>query len=111
MECQQAALADRALLQVDQAALANQGVLRHLGERGEDPDLDRDLDLPHRGDLEERARARAESLHNFAGDQRVAVRENPASGRDIRTLRGGRERLKCRAFGQPVAVVQVTSGQ
>ena len=40
-----ATLADRAVLQVDQAASAHQGVLRHERERGEDANLDRGLGL------------------------------------------------------------------
>ena len=38
-------LAGRTVLQMDQAAFAHQGVLRHLGERGQIADLDRDLCL------------------------------------------------------------------
>jgi hypothetical protein len=35
----------RAFLQVDQAAPSDQGILRHLGERGEDANLDRRIGL------------------------------------------------------------------
>ena len=41
----QVPLASGIVLQVDQAASANQGVLRHQRERGEDPNLDRGLGL------------------------------------------------------------------
>ena len=45
----QKSMAGRALLQMDQAAPAHQALLWHLGERREDPDLDRRLGLrPHR---------------------------------------------------------------
>ena len=40
------ALASGIVLQVDQAAFAHQGVLRHQRERGEDADMDCHIDLP-----------------------------------------------------------------
>ena len=54
----QVALAGGTVLQMDQAASADQGILRHQRERGEDPDLDRGLGLragghhPQETDLE-----------------------------------------------------------
>ena len=53
------ALADRALLQVDQAASQDQALLWHLGQRGPDPALDRHLGLRARGHRPQATRDRA----------------------------------------------------
>jgi len=69
-------LAGRALLQVDQAAPPDQSLLWHLGQRGEDPDLDRDLGLCARGHSQEAARQQAKSLHNSTDPQHYPLRKN-----------------------------------
>ena len=68
----------RALLQVDQAAPSHQGLLRDVGQCREDADLDRDLDLPPRGDRPEASWNRAGPLHNSTDPERACVRENPS---------------------------------
>ena len=52
-------LADRVVLQMDQAAPAHQGLLRHQRECGENPDLDRRLRLPAGGHPEKTAQIEA----------------------------------------------------
>jgi hypothetical protein len=60
-------LAGRALLQVDQAAPSNQGILRHLGERGEGANLDRRVSLCAGRHHPEAAQAGRLPLHIDAG--------------------------------------------
>lgn len=69
-------VADRAVLQVDQAAPAHQGLLRNQRERRENADLDRHLRLPARGDHEKAAGHRAVALHNSTDFECVCFREN-----------------------------------
>ncbi len=70
-------LAGRTVLQVDQAASAYQGVLRHLGERREDANLDRRLGLRARGHRQKAPQAGRLALH-FATDIFThPLRENP----------------------------------
>ena len=65
-----------AVLQVDQAALADQEVLRHQRERREDPDLDRRLGVRAGGDRAQEVGSGGESLPNPTDSQRYAFREN-----------------------------------
>lgn len=58
------ALARRTVLQADQAASQDQGVLRDLGQCREDADLGRNLGLPPGCLRPKAARDRARSLHN-----------------------------------------------
>ena len=69
-------MADRALLQMDQAASPDKSILRHFGERGEDPDMDRHLGLCSCGNSEKASEAGSESLYNFADSKRHAFRED-----------------------------------
>jgi len=71
-------LADRAVLQVNQAAPAHQGVLRRLGERRAQPDLDRGERLCAGCHPEETPRPRRLALHNPTDPQPYPVRESPA---------------------------------
>ena len=57
----------RAVLQVDQAASADQAVLWHLRERGEDADLDRGVGVRAGRHSQEAAQAGGIALHIVAG--------------------------------------------
>ena len=69
-------VAGRTLLQVDQATPAHQVVLRHVGERGQDSDMDCGDGVCAGGGAEEAAGGLGRPLHNFAGFEPDAVREN-----------------------------------
>lgn len=69
-------LAGGVVFQVDQAAPAHQGVLRHLRERGEDPDLDRHQHLRARGHRQEATGRRPQSGRNPANPQHLPFRES-----------------------------------
>ena len=56
--------------------LAHQVVLRHVGERGQDSDMDCGDGVCARGGAEEAAGDLGRALHNFAGLEPDAVREN-----------------------------------
>ena len=71
-------LAGRTVLQVDQAASAHQGVLRHLGERGEDADLDRRLRLRARRHHSQAPATVRQPLRNSTDPEPHHVRANPA---------------------------------
>ena len=75
------ALASRAVFQVDQTKSPRQGLLWNLGERGEDTNLDRRLQLSAGGHRAQAAQSGPEAFHHAADLERVAVRENthPAS--------------------------------
>ena len=64
------------VLQVDQAASADQSVLRYLGERGQVPNLDRHLDLRPRCHRQEAHQIRCLALHNPTNFEFDPVREN-----------------------------------
>ena len=72
----QVALADRAVLQVDQAAPAYQGLLRDFPERGEDPGVDCDQRLRPRGHCQEGTQTPKEPLRNLTNLERGPFREN-----------------------------------
>ena len=61
------------VLQMDQAALADQTLLRHQRQRGENPDLDFHLCLRVGGDCEKATRVREEPLQHFADFERQRV--------------------------------------
>src|ERR1700686_3069395 len=68
-------MAGRAVLQVDQAASADQAVLRDIRKRGENPDLDRRLGLRPRRHRQEAPQARSLALHIAPGPLSHAFRE------------------------------------
>ena len=72
----QVALADRVVLQVDQAAPADQEVLRRQRERREDSNLDRRLGLRAGRDRAQETGPGGESLPNPTDSQRYRFREN-----------------------------------
>ena len=72
-------LAGRTVLQMDQAAPTDQGLLRHLRERREDPNLDRHRRVRAGCHHQEAAPARGQSLLDPPDSQRLALRENPSS--------------------------------
>ena len=72
----QVALADRVVLQVDQAAPADQEVLRRQRERREDANLDRRLGLRTGRDRAQEVGPGGESLPNPTDSQRYPFREN-----------------------------------
>src|SRR5215471_3854233 len=69
-------LASRIVFQMDQTTSAHQGLLRNFGERCEDPDLDRRLQLPAGCHRAQTARSAHEPVHNAANSQRLLVPEN-----------------------------------
>jgi len=74
-----AAAADRAVLQVDQAASAYQGVLRYHRECGEDPDLDSHLGVCAHGNRQEESENRQQPLHYSTDFECYFVREDAHS--------------------------------
>src|SRR5208283_1764099 len=72
----QATLAGGAILQMDQAASAHQGLLRNQRERREDPNLDCGVDLCAGGDRAQKARAGGQSLPDSTDSQCYSFREN-----------------------------------
>src|ERR1044072_2765347 len=71
-------VAGRTVLQMDQAASADQSVLRYFGQRRQDADLDRDLHLRARCDPQEAPQYRTQSLHNATDPERQPLSENRA---------------------------------
>jgi len=71
-------LAGRTVLQMDQAAPANQTLIQRYRERRQDPGLDRCVDLRPRRHPQKAPRHRRQSRHNLAGPKRHSVRENAA---------------------------------
>ena len=69
-------MADRTILQMDQATSQNQEVLGQLNQQCEDASLDRNLGLRPRRDHQEATRNPARYLHNFTGAEPHAFREN-----------------------------------
>ena len=63
------------ILQMDQAAFADQGFLRHVGERREDADMDRCGHVRSDFDFEKAAGSRSEPLHNSTGSEPHPFRE------------------------------------
>ena len=71
--------AGRAILQVDQAASANQGLLRHQPERRSKPNLDCDLGLRPGCDRQEGTQPICQPLPNSTGCKRYDFRANAHS--------------------------------
>src|SRR6266498_3439049 len=69
-------LAGGAILQMDQTAPADQGVLRHQRKRSEDSNLDRHLRVRSRGHCQETIEAGSKPLHNSTNIECDHVREN-----------------------------------
>jgi len=94
-------------LPLDQAAPAREGILRHHGERGEGPDLDRRLGLRARRHHPQTPQPVAQSLRNLADPEPQPIRENPA-----RHATFPRQRLTAsKLLGQPDDSVRLTLGQ
>ena len=75
-EALQMPLAGRAVLQVDQTAPADQGVLRHKRERAKDSNMDRHFRIRSRGHCQEAIKTGSEPLHNSTNFECDHVREN-----------------------------------
>jgi len=71
----QVSLADRTVFQMDQATPADQGVLWDLRECGQDPDMDRHLDVCPCCHHQETASSGLESLHNSTDPEHHRFRE------------------------------------
>jgi len=69
----QTTVAGGAFLQVDQAEPAHQELLRNLGERREDPDLDCRFRLSDCSDNQKTAESTGKSLHNITGAERLPI--------------------------------------
>ena len=65
-----------AVLQMDQATPANQAVLRHQRQRGQDPNLDRGERLRPRGHCQKGTGPRTEPLHFVTDSQPQPFRKN-----------------------------------
>ena len=63
---------------MDQTTLANQDILWHLRQCGEDAGVDRDQRLRLGGDRQKRTQARTEHERNSANIEPQPFRENPA---------------------------------
>ncbi len=70
-------LASGIVLQMDQAASANQNVLRHFRECTQNSNLDRHLGLRAGGDCQKTTEARRQPLQNSTNPKRHSLRENP----------------------------------
>src|SRR5262249_17967207 len=73
------ALANRVVLQVDQAASSYQSVLRHYRKRRQNSNLDRDLCLRARGHHQKTAQPIGESLRTSTDFEPNLVRKNSAN--------------------------------
>jgi hypothetical protein len=73
-------MASRTLLQMDQATLAYQKVLRDLCERGEDANLDCRVRLRPRCDSQKITRLRPDALQQSKVCKRLDFRENAYHG-------------------------------
>ena len=82
----QTALADRTFLQVDQAALANKGFLRHFDQCRQDPDLDCNQCLCACGDNQKRTETGAFFTRNTPNSKHPAFREKSAKTSTYRKL-------------------------
>src|ERR1019366_6337303 len=96
-----------AVLQVDRAASAHQAILWHLGERGEDTDLDRGVGLRAGRHRPKAARAGGVALHIAPGPFSPSIRKNAypvyALGDAHQIRRGNRQ--------QPIEFVRILTGQ
>jgi Transposase DDE domain len=100
-------LAGRAILQMDQAAPAYQKILRHLGQRRADANLDRGLRLrPHRH-RQKTACPRPLPLHFATDFLRHHVRENSNGTGTFR----GNQHIRPQPDRQPVESIRLLTGQ
>jgi len=96
-----------AVLQMDQAAPADQGLLRHQRKRGEDSDLDRGVDVRAGGDRAQAAAAGGQPVPDSTDSQPHAFRENAHFMRPSGHRPGRQFRRKC----QPTDSLRLLTGQ
>jgi hypothetical protein len=102
----QVPLAGGIVLQVDQAAPADQGLLRHQRKCGEDPDLDCGLGLRAGGHCSQAPGAGGKPLPNSTDFERDAFRKNARfTGTSSVGLRGQLRRVR-----QPVDSIRLLAG-
>ena len=94
-------LAGGTLLQVDQAASSDQAVLRHVGERGEDADLDCRLGLRPRRHRQEEPRPGRLALHFVTDPLGDPLRENAHTSSTC----GRRKQMQRFANNQPIEFI------
>ena len=99
-------LAGGTLLQVDQAASSDQAVLRHVGERGEDADLDCRLGLRPRRHRQEAPRPRRLALHFVTDPLGDPLRENAHTSSTC----GRRKQMQRFANNQPIEFIRFLTG-
>ena len=99
-------LAGGTLLQVDQAASSDQAVLRHVGERGEDADLDCRLGLRPRRHRQEAPRPGRLALHFVTDPLGDPVRENAHTSSTC----GRRKQMQRFANNQPIEFIRFLTG-
>ena len=100
-------MADRTVLQMDQTAPENQGLLWHLGECRKDPNMDCHLRVCSGSYSQKRTETGPESLHNSTDFERDTFRENahiPSTFKE--QLHKFNPCLR-----QPVESIQLTLGQ
>jgi len=102
-----AALASGAVLQMDQAASAHQGLLGNQRERLEDTNLDRRFGLCSGCHRAQTARSGIQSQPNPTGTQSDSVRENPHFTGTPADRLPARITMPC----QPVESVRLIAGQ
>ena len=100
-------LADRDLLQMDQAAPAHQGVLRHFAQRGEDPSLDRSGGLRADRDRAQTVAQQHQPVRVATDFEHHAIRASHA-GMRLGTLRFARWR---RPLRQTIDAIRQLTGQ
>ena len=94
------------LLQVDQAASSDQAVLRHVGERGEDADLDCRLGLRPRRHRQEAPRPGRLALHFVTDPLGDPLRENAHTSSTC----GRRKQMQRFANNQPIEFIRFLTG-
>lgn len=100
-------VADRIIFQMDKTTPANQGVLRHFRECGQDADMDCDISICARSDNQEAAELAPQPLHNSTDFKRNSFRENAGfTGVPCRSLQKHKY-----LFRQPADFAMITLGQ
>jgi hypothetical protein len=99
-------LAGGTLLQMDQAASSHQAVLRHLGKRGQDADLDRRLGLRPRRHRQEASRPGRLALHFAPDPLGHPFRENAHRSSTCQR----RQQMQPPANNQPIGIVRFLTG-
>lgn len=69
-------MAGGTLFQMDQTKFTDQEILWHLRECGQNPNLDRDINLCYRSDYEKEIEYRVITLHNFTNFECDHFRKN-----------------------------------